>query len=270
MPADQNNEVELSWFAIIENNRVLLADFTTTVPVGTNVINVANYNSAGERFDADGDGRSNLSEAKDNRNPLSQIDLQVPLLTTFGGQFGLITDDGFDQDLSGDDPEQDEDSSFILRHDGDNLIVYVCGQDQTLVGDSLPDNGQYWHDDTVFIFLDGADSNNSSFDGIDDFQLAFVRDTAEMIVSKGAGNQFCPAGSCVTHTFFNNVSSCEYELTVTLPLADLNMTPGSPIGFDIEITDDDNGELRDGSRAWIGFNDRSDLDPSTFGTINLN
>ena len=55
-----------------------------------------------------------------------------------------------------------------------------------------------------------------------------------------------------------------------MPLAELNMTPGTAIGFDIEITDDDNGGLRDGSSAWIGFDDRSDLDPSTFGTITLN
>ena len=70
--------------------------------------------------------------------------------------------------------------------------------------------------------------------------------------------------------FFNNSSSCEYELEVTLPLAELNMTPGTAIGFDIEITDDDNGGLRDSSSGWIGFDDRSDLDPSTFGTITLN
>ena len=89
-------------------------------------------------------------------------------------------------------------------------------------------------------------------------------------MAKGAGNQFCPEASCVTHSFFSNSSSCQYEMTVTLPLADLNMTTGSAIGFDIEITDDDNGGLREGARGWIGFDDRSDLDPATFGTIRLN
>ena len=92
-----------------------------------------------------------------------------------------------------------------------------------------------------------------------------------MIVAKGGGNQFCAAGACIPPpVFFNNSSSCEYEMEVTLPLAELNMTPGSAIGFDIEITDDDNGGLRDSSSGWIGFDDRSDLDPSTFGTITLN
>jgi len=269
LPADQNNEVELAWNAIISGQDVLLADFSTVVAAGTSQLNVSNYNSTGARFDADSDGRTNLQEARDNRNLLSPFDLQVPLQTGFGGAFASITDDGIDMDNSGDAENEDEPSTFSLRYDGNDLVVYVCGKDETLQGDNLGTDGQYWHDDTVFVFLDGADSDNSSYDGVDDFQLAFVRDTGEMIVSKGSNNQFCPNGECISHSFFSNSSACEYELNVNLPLADLNITPGSPVGFDIEITDDDNGGLREGASAWIGFDDRSDLNPATFGTINL-
>lgn len=271
LPADQNNDVTLEWFAIVDADRLLLADFSTVVTQGTEELNITNYNSTGARFDADNDGRSNLSEAKDNRNLQSQFDLTVPFQTTFGGVFRDITDDGVDPDTSGETQTDDPASSFALRHDGNNLIVYVCGRDQVLQGDNIATDGQYWHDDTVFIFLDGADSDNGNFDGVDDFQLAFVRSTEEMIVSKGGNNQFCPNGACIpTPVFFSNSSSCTYELEVTLPLAELNITTGTAVGFDIEITDDDNGGLREGSSAWIGFNDRSDLNPSTFGTIVLN
>lgn len=271
LPAEQNNEVELAWFAIINSEKLLLADFSTVITPGTTELNVANYNSNGTRFDTDGDGRSNLSEARDNRNLQSLFDVVVPRQTAFGGVFSDIIADGIDVDLSGDTVEDDRPSTFSLRHDGTNMVVYVCGRDQTLQGDNVNSDGQYWHDDTVFIFLDGADSNSPSYDGVDDFQIAFVRQTEEMIVAKGGGNQFCAAGACIPPpVFFNNSSSCEYEMEVTLPLAELNMTPGSAIGFDIEITDDDNGGLRDSSSGWIGFDDRSDLDPSTFGTITLN
>lgn len=273
LPAEQNNEVELAWFAIINSEKLLLADFSTVITPGTTELNVANYNSIGTRFDTDGDGRSNLSEAQDNRNLQSQFDVVVPRQTGFGGVFSDIIADGIDQDISGDTVEDDRPSTFSLRHDGTNMVVYVCGRDQTLQGDNISSDGdgQYWHDDTVFIFLDGADSDSSSYDGVDDFQIGFVRQTEEMIVAKGGGNQFCTAGACIPPpAFFNNSSSCEYELEVTLPLAELNMTPGTAIGFDIEITDDDNGGLRDSSSAWIGFDDRSDLNPSTFGTITLN
>lgn len=271
LPAEQNNDVTLAWYAIIGSDKFLLADFSTVITQGTSELNVTNYNSTGTRFDADGDGRSNLSEAKENRNLLSQFDVEVPLQTTFGGVFNDILDDGIDTDVSGDVIESDRQSSFSLRHDGTNLVVYVCGRDQTLQGDNIAGDGQYWHDDTIFIFLDGADSNSGNYDGVDDFQLAFVRQTQEMIVSKGQNNQFCPAGACIPPaSYFSNSSSCEYEVEISLPLADLNMTAGTAIGFDIEITDDDNGGLREGSSGWIGFEDSSDLDPSTFGTITLN
>jgi len=107
---------------------------------------------------------------------------------------------------------------------------------------------------------------------LDDFQLAFVRATGELIVAKGANNPFCPQGSCITHQFDPPGSlntQCEYELFVEMPFSELNMTRGTPIGFDLEITDDDNGGLREGSSGFVGFDDNSDEDPSTFATIRL-
>ncbi len=270
VPINQNNEIKLAWFAIVGTEKVLLAERSELVPAGRTELNINNYNSTGPEFDADGDGRFNLSEARENRNLLSAIDLEVPFQTAFGGAFANLNSDGIDPDTSGEIGEDDEPTAFSLRHDGSSLIVYVCGKDKTLQGDSLDTNGQYWHDDTVFIYLDGADSDNDSFDGIDDFQIGFIRSTGEMRVSEGGNGQFCPGGACITHSFYNTSTLCEYELSVNLPLADFNMTIGSPIGFDIEITDDDNGGLREGSSAWIGFDDRSDQKPSTFGTINLN
>ena len=271
MPADQNNEITVGWYAIVGSRKIILAEFTEIVTPATTELDVPNYNSTGDRFDADGDGRTNLAEAIDNRNLLSQFDLEVPFLNSFGGTIALISNDGVDIDTSGELLEDDDDSIFRLRHNGSELVVYLCGKDQTLVGDNSEEggNGQYWHDDTVFIYLDGADSDNSTYDQFDDFQFAFVRSTEEMIVSKGS-NLFCPAGECVQYAFFQNSTECEYELNVVLPLNELNMALDTPIGFDIEIVDDDNGGLRDGSSAWIGFNDRSDENPSTFGTIRLN
>lgn len=270
--SDRSNEISVAWLAIDEGTPILLADFTTLVAAGAQELNISNYNSTGSRFDLDQDGRNNLSEARENRNMQSRFDLEVPLLTDFGGVFASIESQGVDPDTSGEPREQDPDSTFSLRHDGNNLIVYLCGRDQALQSDNsdVGGDGQYWHDDTVFVFIDGADSDSTSYDGIDDFQFAFVRGTGEMIVSKGAGNQFCPMGSCVSHTFFSNSTSCEYELTVSMSLADLNISLDSPVGFDIEITDDDNGGLREGSGSWIGFEDRSNEDPATFGTIRLN
>ncbi len=276
IPAATSNEITVTWFARINSQIYPLAEFTDVVTSGTTVLDVANYNSigensAGQSFDTDGDGRTNLAEAVDNRNLLSAFDLEVPRRDTFGGVGDSITNDGVDTDVSETSIEADDDSEFLLRHNGSELIVYVCGRDQTLVGDNVADggNGQYWHDDTVFIYVDGADSDAETFDQVDDFQLAFVRSTEQLIVSKGP-DQLCPDGDCVEFSFYQGSTECEYELDVFLRLNDFNIALDTPVGFDIEIVDDDDGDLREGSSGWIGFDDRSDEKPSTFGTIRLN
>ncbi len=271
IPAEQNNVLYLAWYAVQENTPVLLADLETTVTAGTTELNVSEYTSIGPEYDLDGDGRTNLAEARENRSLLSAFDLDVPRLLDFGGAFADLSADGIDEDVSGNPPEVDPVTTMALRHDGTELVVYVCGQDQTLQGDDvITPERRYWHDDTVFIYVDGADSDNSSYDGFDDFQFAFVRATEELIVSKGGDNPFCTDGSCVRHSFLPpGNSACEYELEVFFTIADLNITIGEAVGFDVEITDDDDGGLREGSEGWIGDGDRSDRDPSTFGTIRL-
>ena len=273
VPADQNNDITIRWLAIAEGERILLADFSTTTEPNLATLNVSEYNDVGPRFDFDGDGLSNLQEARENRNLLDTFDLVVPLRTTFLNANTPLIQGLFDNDISGDSREPDSNTTFSLRHDDTNLILYVCGQDEILQGDDIINTGdRYWHDDTVFVYLDGENSDNATFDGLDDFQLAFVRATGELIVAKGANNPFCPQGSCITHQFDPPGSpntQCEYELFVEMPFSELNMTRGTPIGFDLEITDDDNGGLHEGSSGFVGFDDNSDEDPSTFATIRL-
>ena len=272
VPANQSNEIRIEWLAIVEATRVLLADFSTITEPNLATLNVSEYNEIGERFDFDGDGLPNLQEARENRNLLSAIDLEVPLRTTFLNASTPLIQGEFDTDISGDNSNPDNNTIFSLRHDETNLVLYVCGEDEILQGDDTNTTGQYWHDDTVFVYLDGANSDNQIYDNFDDFQLAFVRSTGELIVAKGGNNPFCPQGSCISHQFDPPGSpntQCEYELFVEMPFADLNMTRGTEIGFDLEITDDDNGGLREGSSGFVGFDDRSDEDPSTFATIRL-
>ena len=282
VPADQANTITIEWMAAPGGTRVLLADNTIRTQPNQETVVISNYNDTGERFDFDGDGRFNIDEARENRNILGLYDLEVPRQTNFLAARNVLTPGSGDGDTSftrvnGDTTREetntDRDTTFSLRHDGTNLVLYVCGQDEDLQGDdTISPEGRYWHDDTVFLYLDGADSdNNGSYDGLDDFQFAFVRSTQEMIVSKGSTNPFCTNGDCVFHDF-NDPSSntqCVYELNVSIPFEDLNITVGEAVGFDLEITDDDDGDLREGSSGFIGFIDDSSTDPSTFGKIIL-
>ena len=272
VPADQANNITIEWMAITGGTRVLLADNTIRTQPNQEAATVSLYNDTGERFDFDDDGLSNLQEARENRNILSVYDLEVPNQTFFRGANVSLIPGGADPDSSGDVTEPDINTTFSLRHDGTNMELYICGQDEVLQGDDIiTSERRYWHDDTVFLYLDGADSDRNSFDTIDDFQIAFVRSTQEMIVAKGGSNQFCPDGSCIFHNFTDPSANslCLYELAVSMPIDELNITVGEPVGFDLEITDDDNGDERDSTSGFIGFEDRSDLDPSTFGKIIL-
>lgn len=271
VPINQAVDLTLSWYALVGNTKVLLADSTTTLPAAESDSELAinSYTSSGDpRFDVDNDQRTNISEVRENRNPLSAVDYEVPFSTASFLPANLtITNEGTDSDTSGGPVETDQDSTFSVWHNGVDLNIYLCGQDQTL----SESTSQYWHDDTVFVFIDGGNDDRTSYDGTDDYQLAFVRSTQELIVSKGSSNAGCPNGDCVTYSFFSNSTACEYELSVSFPLASMNIStePGNTFGFDIEFTDDDDGGLRDESATWIGFNDSSDVDPSTFGTMQL-
>lgn len=272
IPVNETVELGLAWYSnITDNQSVLLADQTETIPGGENdlQLNFDNYiNSGAPRFDDDGDQRTNLSEVRDNRNPLSAVDHPVQFSTAnFLPANLIVNNDGVDNNTSGDSIEPDQKTAFSVWHNGSELNLYICGQDQTLSESSE----QYWHDDTVFVFFDGNNSDNNAYDGVDDYQIAFVRSTQQMIISQGSSNPGCGDESCITFRFYNSSSSCQYEMSATFGLQGMNIStaPGSTFGFDIEITDDDNGGLREDAAQWIGYDDRSDLDPSTFGTLEL-
>jgi|GEM_PF-4762147 len=280
VPANQPNDIKVEWLAFPDDTPVLLAEFINRTQPNQENLNISQlqYRSSGEdRFDVDGDERTNLQEARENRNILSIFDREVPRRFEFLDASIELTQGSMDGDTSGDAAEPDTNTTFSLRHDDVNITLYVCGQDEEPLGDGGGTDEtaeQYWHDDTIFLYLDGANSDNELYDSIDDFQLGFVRATEQMIIYKGAQNQFCPenpqGGNCVTHQFDGgNNSRCDYELEVTLPIAELNMTIGNEIGFDLEITDDDNGGLREGTSGFIGFDDMSNLNADTFGTIKL-
>ena len=280
VPADQANNITVEWLAIENGTRVLLADNTFRTQPNQESAIVSIYNDEGDRFDFDGDERFNLDEVRENRNILGPYDLEVPFQTNFvAAREELIPGEndrdtsfvGSNGDTTREETNTDDNTTFSLRHDGTNLVLYVCGQDEVLVGDTPSSSETYWHDDTVFLYVDGADSDSTTYDNLDDFQFAFVRSTQEMIVSKGGNNPFCPQGSCVFHRFVDPSSNtqCVYELNVSVPFEDLNITLGEAVGFDLEITDDDDGQLREGSSGFVGFIDDSSIDPSTFGTIIL-
>ncbi len=164
---------------------------------------------------------------------------------------GMVS--GGDQDLSG---------AWKMLWDTQALYVIVGVRDSMLVNDSA----FAWNDDSVEIYLDANYSRGSTYDGKDDLQYiiewvhAGVPAVAEVALSKtqnvSAALQTVPGG---------------YIVEARIPWSTLGVQPqaGLRLGADVHLNDDDNGNDREGKKAWFGTQDNAYMQPSAFGTMVL-
>jgi hypothetical protein len=140
------------------------------------------------------------------------------------------------------------------------LFLLVEVKDNTKTNDSGVD---WYQDDAVEIFIDGDNSKNTAYDGINDYQLAFRYNDA--VVHAGSGN-ITTTG--VTFAIQNVTGG--YNLEVRIPWSALNTTPtvGKSYGIEISVDDDDNGGVRDAQVSAFSTAGTAYLNPSTFGTVN--
>ena len=156
-------------------------------------------------------------------------------------------------------------SSWMAMHDGTNLYIHVRTSSDTHV--LFLDSEQPWHDDSFEIFIDGDNSKDEVFDGINDFQVSLSADsdTLEPLVS---GSSAPGLG-----IFYRSVNGFQSHpiIEVAINLESAGIEIGKPFGFDVHINEDDNGGDRDAKWGWFensGF-DRSWFNPSVLGTLLL-
>ena len=152
-------------------------------------------------------------------------------------------------------------SRWRALYDNANLYVLVEVKDNVKRHDS---GTTWWEDDAVELFIDGNNSKSSTFDGVDDFQFVFrYNDPAFYLggnsVNRRTGVQFA----------MQDVTG-GYNLEVRIPWSTLGVSPaaGNPIGFELEVNDDDDGGNRD---AQVAFASTVGVyqNPSLFGTVVL-
>ncbi|MEI2688265.1 MAG: sugar-binding protein [Anaerolineae bacterium] len=162
-------------------------------------------------------------------------------------------------------PASDLSGSFRALHDATNLYLLVEITDQALINDS---GAGWYHDDTVEVFIDGDYSRSATaYDGVNDFQLA-VRYADGNVVIQGANSAPVPAGAQARFA----AATGGYVLELTLPLAQIGVTPtaGYLLGLEVQVNDDDDGGDRDTKMAWWSTSDNTWQYPSLFGTGMLN
>ncbi|MDH7598525.1 MAG: sugar-binding protein [Sedimentisphaerales bacterium] len=150
-------------------------------------------------------------------------------------------------------------ASFRSVWDANALYLLVEVSDEDLRSDS----SQYWQDDCVEIFVDPDNSKSSTY-GPDDLHFYFVWGQPGRI---GEARQ--DRTSHVRYAFAKTDKG--YNLEVCLPWTTLGVrpTPGTSIGLEVQVNDDDDGGDRDHKVGWNARQDNAWEDPSTFGNAYL-
>lgn len=156
--------------------------------------------------------------------------------------------------------EADASASFKMMYDKQALYLLVDVKDDELINDSV----EFWLDDSVEIFVD-ADNSKSETYGEDDYQFNFAWDGSapslgETKHNKTDGVQYA----------FDRIDG-GYRLEVKLPWSTLGTDPkpGTRIGLDVHVNDDDDGGDRDTKLMWCTDHDIAWQSPMTLGTGEL-
>ncbi|MEM7531857.1 MAG: glycosyl hydrolase [Chloroflexota bacterium] len=159
-------------------------------------------------------------------------------------------------------PTTDLTATFRILYDDEYLYLLLEEVDEAGQHDS---GAEWWHDDGTEIYIDGDHSQQSIYDGINDFQFGFRwQDEAIHIPIHSA-----PAPDGLRFAMRDIVNGDHQEFAI--PLLGVGITPqqGVRFGLDVHVNDDDDGGERDTKLAWFATADTSWQDPSTFGTAEL-
>lgn len=252
-------------------------------------------------FDADDDGRTNLTELKQSRSPIHLLDVDIspngayvpggsyvpgseslPPSSVCGTKIPIAVKTVLPESEVPGTPANDHQAWWcaklkneLIGGDGnvlliDNLELTVHVVDDQLFTDNDPQDSH--HDDSIEIFIDGANSKGVSYDVVDDYHFRILPLT-EIGAFEMERGLVMPEHLQGRFEFLNG----GYILTATIPLYQVGIKLGQAFGLNVEVIDRDTfalpGELvqRDGKFSWVGSlgKDISWRNPSAFGTAQV-
>jgi hypothetical protein len=154
-------------------------------------------------------------------------------------------------------------ANFKAMWDEDNLYVLIDVTDDKLVNDSSSD--EWWFDDSAEVYIDADNSKSNQYDD-DDAQYHFDWDKTNPTM--GVHNQH---GRTENVEFAMVTTDKGYRTEIKFPWKTLGVKlgPGSSIGLDIQVNDDDDGGQRDTKLAWHDSHDVAWDNPQAFGNAEL-
>lgn len=147
--------------------------------------------------------------------------------------------------------------------DKQHLYLRVAVEDDQAF---MQDSSTWWDDDTLELFIDADGSRLGQYDRQNDFHLIFnLRDNKVTL-----GENSPPNGRLALRQQVLR-SAKGYVLEIAIPWQALQVqpSPGSLLGLDVHVSDDDDGGTRDGKLVWRATQDEAWRNPSILAPIVL-
>lgn len=150
-------------------------------------------------------------------------------------------------------------ANFRGLYNATNLYLLIDVTDDVRSTDNV---NEWWMNDSVELFVDGNLSRGTSYDGVNDRQLAMTFANAAFIA--GSGGLPVPAGAQFVRVV---TSGNSYRIEAVLPLSAIGVSAqaGTRFGFEVGVNDDDDGGMINYRLNWNDAAAGAWLNPSLFG-----
>ena len=302
--------IQISWFeTLVDGSELLLATaiINQVITANTNLeIQQSDYVTSGSNFDEDGDLFSNLTERNEGSDPndasstpfnlpdvrIQQIDrLDAPRIDgLYDPSWNQATFRDIDNDLLHinnlmidqgalrEDGHMTNEMRWFAMHDDAFLYIFVLGENVADKPIPLRDSFEVWQDDTLNIFIDGDNSKDQTYDGIDDRQILIPLLTDPSNLTNNSTFYVTGFNSAAIPEFEFATCRCtseQHTWEVQLRLSDFGIVKNQSFGIEIQLEVDHDGGNRDAKWGWF-HNSRVDEDvdntwrnPSFMGTATV-
>jgi len=291
VPAGTAVSIAVTWIEQFGFRRLELASVTKDIGVINNntATTLGSKEYTYDIHDDDGDGFSNISERINDTDPYNEFEPGQQSAQVFINQIdaneapnidgmwdtsiwpvaqfqdrnrvtlginNLMVDQGATQ------ADQEPTYRWGAMHDGQHLYLLVALESVAEVQTPFSDSVLEYNDDSVDIFIDGDNSKNSSYDGVNDFHMIipiFEEGTLIPNNSRSLGRRETVGDRSLPFPEGLEYAACrcdassigEYTLEVKIPLEEIGVVLGRPFGIEIQYNDDNDGMARDAKWGWF-------------------
>ena len=164
--------------------------------------------------------------------------------------------------------EFDVRSNAYLKWDDTNLYLYFKIWDDLVEGTA--DNTNNWEWDSIELFFDADNSDTNPYDGVDDIQIRFnIGQEGTDLIDAGYGTGTSWSWNAAGVSYEAAETDDGWDLEIAMPIADLNVDPGTEFGFDIQLNDRDDDVGQQTVYRWWAPSEPAWSNAALFGTAEL-